>query len=193
MHEPHSKRCGSQVNPAHFKIKRVQADECGFSALVFVYTHLSIYVVIAQTAETWWSHWSKPLEMFHMQTAAGVICMVCGSHTDSGPHQFCASVNRGKGQGTIFMLSNQHVDMPHLWGGMDYLGKGEVLTKTDLDPYPDNYHYFFTNQYVIQNKALKPHFPNKQITSQWLHLGTSYQFFHPLLKPCGFSKTGLVN
>ena len=23
--------------------------------------------------------------------------------------------------------------MPHLWGGMDYLSKGEVLTNTDLD------------------------------------------------------------
>ncbi len=33
----------------------------------------------------------------------------------------------------IIMLSNQHLDMPNLWGGMDYLGKGEVLTNTDLD------------------------------------------------------------
>ena len=33
----------------------------------------------------------------------------------------------------IIMLSNQHLDMSHLWGGMDYLGKGEVLTNTDLD------------------------------------------------------------
>jgi len=23
--------------------------------------------------------------------------------------------------------------MPNLWGGMDYLGKGEMLTDTDLD------------------------------------------------------------
>ena len=33
----------------------------------------------------------------------------------------------------VFMLSNQHLDMPHLLGGMDYLGKVEVLTNTDLD------------------------------------------------------------
>ena len=33
----------------------------------------------------------------------------------------------------IFMLSNQHLDMPHLLGGMDYLDRGEVLTNTDLD------------------------------------------------------------
>ena len=38
----------------------------------------------------------------------------------------------------IFMLSNQHLDMPHLWGGMDYLGKGEVLTNTDLDRFVNN-------------------------------------------------------
>ena len=31
----------------------------------------------------------------------------------------------------IFMLSNQYLDMPHLLGGMDYLGKGAVLTNTD--------------------------------------------------------------
>ena len=29
----------------------------------------------------------------------------------------------------IIMPSNQHLDMPNLWGGMDYLGKGEVLTQ----------------------------------------------------------------
>ena len=33
------------------------------------------------------------------------------------------------------MLSNQHLDM---WGGMDYLGKGEVLTITDLDRFVNN-------------------------------------------------------
>ena len=33
----------------------------------------------------------------------------------------------------IFMLSNQHLGMPHLWGGMDYLSRGEVLTNTHLD------------------------------------------------------------
>ncbi len=38
----------------------------------------------------------------------------------------------------IIMLSNQHLDMPHLWGGMDYLGKGEVLTNTDLDRFVNN-------------------------------------------------------
>ena len=38
----------------------------------------------------------------------------------------------------IIMLSNQHLDMPHLWGGMDYLGKGEVLTITDLDRFVNN-------------------------------------------------------
>ena len=37
-----------------------------------------------------------------------------------------------------WMLSNQHLDMPHLWGGMDYLGKGEVLTITDLDRFVNN-------------------------------------------------------
>ena len=38
----------------------------------------------------------------------------------------------------IIMPSNQHLDMPHLWGGMDYLGKGEVLTNTDLDRFVNN-------------------------------------------------------
>ena len=33
----------------------------------------------------------------------------------------------------IFMLSNQHLDMPQLFGGMDYLSKGEVLTNIDLE------------------------------------------------------------
>ena len=28
--------------------------------------------------------------------------------------------------------------MPHLCGGMDYLGKGEVLTNTDLDRFVNN-------------------------------------------------------
>lgn len=32
----------------------------------------------------------------------------------------------------IFLLFNQHLDVPHLRGGMDYLGKEEVLTNTDL-------------------------------------------------------------
>ncbi len=37
----------------------------------------------------------------------------------------------------IIMLFNQHLDMPHLrW--MDYLGKGEVLTNTDLDRFVNN-------------------------------------------------------
>ena len=38
----------------------------------------------------------------------------------------------------IIILSNQHLDLPHLWGGMDYLGKGEVLTITDLDRFVNN-------------------------------------------------------
>ena len=38
----------------------------------------------------------------------------------------------------LIMLSNQHLDMPHLWGGMDYLGKGEVLTITDLGRFVNN-------------------------------------------------------
>ncbi len=29
----------------------------------------------------------------------------------------------------IIKLSNQHLNMPHLRGGWNYLGKGEVLTK----------------------------------------------------------------
>jgi len=33
----------------------------------------------------------------------------------------------------MIMLSNQNLDMPNLWGGMDYLCKGEMLTNTDLD------------------------------------------------------------
>lgn len=33
----------------------------------------------------------------------------------------------------ISMLSNQHLDVPHLWSGMDNLGKGEMLTNMDLD------------------------------------------------------------
>ena len=28
--------------------------------------------------------------------------------------------------------------MPHLWGWMDYLGKGELLTNTDLDRFVNN-------------------------------------------------------
>ena len=38
----------------------------------------------------------------------------------------------------IIMPSNQHLDMPHLWGGMDYLGKGEVLTNPDLERFVNN-------------------------------------------------------
>ena len=38
----------------------------------------------------------------------------------------------------IFMLSNQHLDMPYLLGGMDYLGKGEVLTTAELDSFVNN-------------------------------------------------------
>lgn len=30
-------------------------------------------------------------------------------------------------------LSIQHLDEAHLWGGMDFLSKGEVLTVTDLE------------------------------------------------------------
>ncbi len=33
----------------------------------------------------------------------------------------------------IIMLSNQHLDMPHLWGGWIISAKGEVFTNTDLD------------------------------------------------------------
>ncbi len=37
----------------------------------------------------------------------------------------------------LIMLSNQHLDMTHLrW--MDYLGKGEVLTNTDLNRFVNN-------------------------------------------------------
>ena len=38
----------------------------------------------------------------------------------------------------IMMPSNQHLDMPHLLGGMDYFGKGEALTNTDLDRFLSN-------------------------------------------------------
>ena len=38
----------------------------------------------------------------------------------------------------VIMPSNQHLDMPHLWGGMDYLGKVEELTHTDLDRFVNN-------------------------------------------------------
>ncbi len=38
----------------------------------------------------------------------------------------------------IIMLSNQHLDMLHLWGGWIILGKGEVLTNTDLDRFVNN-------------------------------------------------------
>lgn len=34
----------------------------------------------------------------------------------------------------IFMLSNLYLDLSNLWGGIDYLGKGEVLANTDLKP-----------------------------------------------------------
>ena len=37
-----------------------------------------------------------------------------------------------------FMLSNQHLDMLHLLGGMDYLCKGEVLTNRDLHRFVNN-------------------------------------------------------
>ncbi len=41
----------------------------------------------------------------------------------------------------IIILSNQHLDMPHLTSPVrwrDYLGKGEVLTNTDLDRFVKN-------------------------------------------------------
>ncbi len=38
----------------------------------------------------------------------------------------------------IIMRSNQHFDMTHLWGWLDFLGKGEVLTNTDLDRFVKN-------------------------------------------------------
>ncbi len=38
----------------------------------------------------------------------------------------------------IIMLSNLHLDMPHTVRWMDYLGKGEVLTNTDLDRFVNN-------------------------------------------------------
>ncbi len=37
----------------------------------------------------------------------------------------------------IIMLSNQHLDMPHLYA-TPHLGKGEVLTNTDLDRFVKN-------------------------------------------------------
>ena len=40
----------------------------------------------------------------------------------------CASLASLRHTCAIIMLSNQHLDMPHLLGGMDYLGKGEALT-----------------------------------------------------------------
>lgn len=36
------------------------------------------------------------------------------------------------------MLSNQHLGIQHLWGGMDYLVKVKVLTNTDLDSFVNN-------------------------------------------------------
>ena len=33
----------------------------------------------------------------------------------------------------LIMMSDQHLDVAHLWGGMDYLSKAEVLTITHLD------------------------------------------------------------
>lgn len=39
---------------------------------------------------------------------------------------------------TIVMLSNQHLDLPHLWSWMYYFGKAELLTKTDLDRFVNN-------------------------------------------------------
>ncbi len=38
--------------------------------------------------------------------------------------------------GAIIMLSHQHLDMPHMWGG--WIIKGEVLTNTDLDRFVNN-------------------------------------------------------
>ncbi len=38
----------------------------------------------------------------------------------------------------IIILFNQHLDMPHLWGGWIILGKGEMLTHTDLDRFVNN-------------------------------------------------------
>ncbi len=38
----------------------------------------------------------------------------------------------------IIMLSNQHLDMPHLWGGWILSAKEKVLTNTDLDRFMNN-------------------------------------------------------
>lgn len=38
----------------------------------------------------------------------------------------------------LIMMSNQHLNMDHLGGEMDYLNKGEVLTITDLDWFVNN-------------------------------------------------------
>lgn len=39
-------------------------------------------------------------------------------------------IKRNIQSGLLFMRSNQHLHMPHLWRGMDFIGKGEVLTHT---------------------------------------------------------------
>lgn len=39
-------------------------------------------------------------------------------------------VSRGRAC-AIFLSFNRHLDVPHLRGGMDYLGEEEVLTNTD--------------------------------------------------------------
>ncbi len=55
----------------------------------------------------------------------------------------------------IIMLSNQHLDMPHLWmDGLDYLGKGEVLTNTDLDRFVNNISDKFFEDFCVHRKSL---------------------------------------
>ncbi len=39
---------------------------------------------------------------------------------------------------TIIMLSNKHLEMPHLWGGWIILAKEKFLTNTDLDRFVNN-------------------------------------------------------
>ena len=39
----------------------------------------------------------------------------------------------------LIMMSHQHLDVAHLWGGMDYLSKAEVLTITHLDRFVNNF------------------------------------------------------
>jgi len=77
----------------------------------------------------WWPH--QILTGFVTSVA---LCFVIKLHISKCPF----IVGSLRHTCAIFMLSNQHLDMPHLWGGMDYLGKGEVLTNTDLDRFVNN-------------------------------------------------------